>query len=950
MPEKKLNSDQLAAVTHGAGPLLVIAGAGTGKTTVITERVRHLTSHGLAHPNDILCLTFTEKAAAQMEERIDIALPYGHTQLWVTTFHGFCDRVLREEAFHIGLSSGYHLLSGADSTALFKKHLFDFSLDYFRPLGNPNKFIDNLLTHFSRLQDEDITPADYQGWAKTQADDLEGKKYRELAQVFHDYSQLKISASAMDFSDLISNTLALFRARPNILQNYRRRFKYILVDEYQDTNYSQTQLVYLLAGSDPNLTIVADDDQAIYRWRGAAVSNILDFRRRYPASRVVTLTQNYRSTAEILNRAYSLIRHNNPDRLEVQEGIDKKLIPVTKNLGDPITLIHTERDIFEAEAVVQKIQQLVSSDPAIKLKDIAILVRANAHAEQFVHALTLAGIPHQFLGPSRLFDQPEIKDLIAYLKVLTNFEDNPSFYRLLSMDFLSLPARDLAVLSNLAHKTSISLFEVAEQVVAKTLSAKISDSTIRAISDLLAIIQRHLGQLAKLSAGQLIYDFLSSTGQLSRLVDYQTPNQEAQALNITKFFNRLKSFEAVRSDATAAVVLDWLELSTELGDSPLATETDWTANEAVNILTIHSAKGLEFPIVFMVNLVNLRFPSISRSEPIPVPDALIKESLPTGDYHLQEERRLFYVGMTRARSRLFFSASKLYGDGRQIKKLSPFISEALGEVNPESSPTHTIFPQISSSPAAVHTASPNSKPLALDYLTYTHIQTFLDCPLHYKARYILKLPTPPSAASSFGNSIHAAMRDLYLSSDSPDPRALLTKNWIPHGFISKKHQSAYFSRGLDYLTRYIAKYYHPSRPPLKLEEPFTVPLDGFKIGGKIDRVDALSDGSIEIIDYKTTSHPLTQKSADTDLQLSFYALAATIIPHSPFGKHPDQIKLTLYYFETDETLSTTRTADQLAQAKTEIYDFADQIRRSDFNCTGSRLCRHCDYASLCRVK
>ena len=680
---KKLNPQQLAAVTFGQGPLLVIAGAGTGKTTVITERVLHLTASGLARPDEILCLTFTEKAAHEMEERIDVALPYGYTQLWTMTFHSFCDRVLRDDSLHIGLTPNYKLLSGTDNTTLFKKHLFDFHLDYFRPLGNPNKFIDSLLTHFSRLQDEDISPADYLAWAKAQPDDLDGQKYRELAKVFDQYSQLKVKLGVMDFADLITNTLTLFRTRPNVLREYQTRFKYILVDEYQDTNYAQTQLVYLLAGKPSNLTVVADDDQAVYRWRGAAVSNILDFRRRFPKAKIITLTQNYRSTSEILNRAYALIQHNNPDRLEVQAGINKKLKPANKAPGDPIKLIHVDRDIFEADAVTQKISELLAADSTLSYKDIAILVRANSHADLFVNALARSGIPHQFLGPSQLFDQPEIKDLIAYLHVLSNFEDNPSFYRVLSMDYLNLPPRDLAVLSNLTHKSTLSLFEICEQIIAGHLPAEISEATRQSLVSLLDIIHRHLGLVPKESTGQILYDFFVSTGQLKRLIDYHDQDQERIALNITKFFNRLKSFELSHSDSTVPVVVDWLQLSAELGDSPLATEIDWTTNDAVNILTIHSAKGLEFKVVFMVNLVSLRFPSVHRTESLPVPEALIKESLPQGDYHLQEERRLFYVGMTRSKEQLFFTASKYYGDAKQVKKLSPFVAETLGEVTPD---------------------------------------------------------------------------------------------------------------------------------------------------------------------------------------------------------------------------------------------------------------------------
>jgi len=266
--EKILNKQQLEAVRYGTGPLLIIAGAGTGKTTVITERVKHLISAGHAQPEQILALTFTEKAAREMEERIDQALPYGYTQMWVMTFHSFCDRVLRDEGLHIGLSPDYKLLTETNATSLLRSRLFDLDLDYFRPLGNPTKFIAGLLTHFSRLQDEDVSPEEYNKWVQSQkpksdTDKLETAKSLELSRLYRSYTDIKAKENVLDFADLISYTLRLFRSRPNILKNYQDKFKYILVDEFQDTNYAQNQLVNLLVAPPKNLSIVADDDQCL---------------------------------------------------------------------------------------------------------------------------------------------------------------------------------------------------------------------------------------------------------------------------------------------------------------------------------------------------------------------------------------------------------------------------------------------------------------------------------------------------------------------------------------------------------------------------------------------------------------------------------------------------------------------------------------------------------------
>ena len=939
--DMKLNKQQLEAIEHGEGPLLIIAGAGTGKTTVVTERVKWLIGQKKATPSEILALTFNEKASREMEERIDVALPYGYTQMWVLTFHSFCDRVLRDEGLQIGIDTGYSLLSEADAIALFRKHLFNFGLDYFRPLGNPNKFIGGILQHFSRLADEDVSADEYLKWAnKFTGDELEKQKWLELANAYQKWSDLKIKQGVMEFGDLITYTLKLFRLRPNILAKYHHQFKYLLVDEFQDTNYAQNQMVILLAQLHQNLTVVADDDQAIYRWRGAAISNVIQFRKTYPKAKLVTLVQNYRSTQQVLDKAYDLIQYNNPDRLEVKEKIDKKLVAVRRVVGEPVEFLHLDRVENEADAIVRQIENIKSERSKLLYKDFAILVRANNYAESIVRALLRADMPHQFLGPGQLFKQTEIKDLIAYLKVLVNFADDISFYRVLAMEFWAILPRETITLTNLAKRQHQSLFEICEK------------SENEKIKKIIGLISKHLGMVSKFTAGQILYDYLESSGLLAAMLNYQPPLGANQSANMAKFFGKLKGFEASHEDSSVATVVDWLDLSTELGESPLATDTDWTTNDAVNILTIHSAKGLEFPVVFLVNLVAQRFPTSARQEQIPIPEALVKEILPEGDYHMQEERRLFYVGMTRARDKLFLTAANYYGEGKREKKLSPFIFEALGEgalnqaASPVSQPSLLDWqPQ----PKADQPLA-GTNPITVDYLSYSQIQTFRDCPLHYKAKYILRISTPPTAAQSFGSSIHLVLRDLYQQPGS-DVFDLYKKNWIKDGYTSQEHERQYYKKGEKFLSQYLDDEYDPKVKPAFLEGSFIAPLKinnrFIKIGGKIDRVDVLKDGTIEIIDYKTGANVPTQKDIDADLQMSFYALAATILKEPPFAKNPDEVKLSLYYFDSQQKITTTRTAEQLQEAVGKIFDYADQIAASDFKCSGSMLCKNCEFKMLC---
>src|SRR4030042_1044522 len=742
--KKKLNKEQLTAVKHQKGPLLIIAGAGTGKTTVVTERIKYLITSANVKPSEILALTFTEKAAKEMQDRVYEALPYGYSDMWISTFHSFCDRILRLEALHIGLDPKYKLMSEAECVQIVRNNLFKFNLKYFRPMGNPTKFVAGMLQHFSRLQDEDTSPNEYIHWVRKQKEKnkklseearIELEKWEELSGAYKTYNEIKIKEALMDFGDLIVKTLELFKARKNILKIYRDKFKYILVDEFQDTNFVQNELAIILSGKSKNITVCGDDDQSIYRFRGAAVSNIIQFKKNFPRAKVVVLTKNYRSTQEILDKAHDLIKFNDPDRLEAVEKIDKKLIASSKGKtkGDKIEFIHRDRVENEADEVAKKIKEIVKQNK-YDFNDFAILVRANNHAEPFGRAMSRLGIPYQFLGPGRLFKQAEIIDLISYLKVLYNFDDSVSFYRLLSIDYFDISARDLAAIGNYARRFNLTFYETCRKLDDIFIGLKTKEK----IKKILDIIEKHIRLAKKETAGQILYYFLRDSGLMQKLINPDSSEAQKKAANISKFFDRLKTYEVDHEDATVSAVVDWIELSSELGESPLAADTDWTEVNAVNILTAHSAKGLEFSVVFLVNLVGNRFPTIERREQIPIPDKFIKEVLPVGDYHLEEERRLFYVGMTRAKDLLFFTAADYYGEGKREKRLSPFIFEALGDEVLFSEQLAIKSEQLSfldyksqASSDLTITSDVEYKPsIHIDYLTYSQIHTFQICPLH----------------------------------------------------------------------------------------------------------------------------------------------------------------------------------------------------------------------------
>lgn len=972
----QLNKNQQNAVEQIKGPLLIVAGAGTGKTFTLVEKIKYLIKENLAKPEEILCLTFTEKAAYEMEERVDRAMPYGYFQMWISTFHSFADDILRNEISHIGLNPGFKLMTQAESVIFLRKRLFLFDLKYFRPLGNPHKFIESMLQHFSRLRDEDISPEQYTAWAKEQMNNTDlsaedKEKNLELAHAYTTYQQLKIEEGFFDFGDLIFYLLELFRKRPNILQQYRTQFRYFLVDEFQDTNIAQYQLVKMLCPADenPNLTVVGDDSQAIYKFRGASISNILSFMKDYPNAKQVTLNDNYRSNQAILDHSHKLIQHNNPDTLESQLGISKQLQSHKTQDKKAINFNFHERVEQEAEDIVKEIMALKTKQK-YEFQDFAILLRSNNHAEPFLHALGRHGVPYQFLGPGMLFKQPEIKDLIAYLKILGNLEDSVSLYRVITMHLFTIDEEDINLLLAFAKKIALPLYQsieiylsffyeewyMSEHMAYKPYIPLLKEETRTKLIDLMSMMKRHLKLIKSDTAGQILFYFLEDTGLLKTIANYKTEKEEKIALNITKFFNKLKSFENEHEDASVFAVVDYIDMSMEMGESPVAGDNDVALANAVNILTVHSSKGLEFPIVFLPNLIRGRFPTYERKETIPIPEALIKETLPQGDYHVQEERRLFYVGLTRAMDKVYLSASQFYGEGKRARKISPFVTETVGEemvnniqlLKKEEQSQLSIFDDFKKVDTPI-----TKEPLQMTNFSYSQLETFKTCGLQYKYHYILKIPTTQNSAASFGDTIHKTLQKfylMYLKDNSIGLEMLLDmfeSSWIPLGYSSVAHQSRMKKEGKEMLKKFYKQYHHEHMQIMGIEKLFKIKVnDDIFITGKIDRIDQKENGEIEIIDYKTGKKP-DEKELKKSLQLSMYALAAS--DKGLYKKPLDTINLTFYYLQTMDKVTMKRSPEEIEHVKKTIQTTVDKIREGVFAPNVGPWCDFCPFKMICEA-
>src|SRR5947199_8721 len=539
----RLKDTQREAVTHDAGPLLIIAGAGTGKTTVITRRIAWLIAQKKARPEEILALTFTDKAAAEMEERVDTLVPYGYADVEIATFHAFGDRLLREHALELGL----------------------------------------------------------------------------------------------------------LRSRPYVLAGLQRRFKHILVDEFQDTNWAQFEIVKLLGARHANVAAVGDDNQAIYRWRGAALSNFRGFLRHFPQATVVVLTENYRSHHRILDPAYRLIL-NNPDRLEESDegrryGVSKKLSAVREPDGPEPRHLHYETATQEADEVARLVQERVA-EGAWKYDDVAVLVRSNADADQFLRSLNLRGIPWTFSGNAGLYGRPEIRLLIAFLRAVAHPDDSVSVHYLASSDLYQVPIVDLTRCSTYADRRHRWLFDVFRTVeTIRELRDEVDDEGREAVRRLVADLTRYMELAREMPTGELLYQFLVDSGWLARMSKAATARDEAEVQNISKFFRRGQDASKTLRYDNVREFVNHLDALIDAGEDPAVAEAE-VETPAVRILTVHKEKGLEFPVVVLVALVQAKFPLRGRRDALELPAELIKETLPSGDVHKQEERRLVYVGMT----------------------------------------------------------------------------------------------------------------------------------------------------------------------------------------------------------------------------------------------------------------------------------------------------------------
>lgn len=641
---KGMNPRQAEAVQLTEGPLLIMAGAGSGKTRVLTHRIAYLIEEKGVNPWNILAITFTNKAAKEMKERVINLMEAGGEDVWISTFHSMCVRILRRDVDHIGYSKNFTIIDSSEQLTLMKRVVKEQNID-------PKKYDPrSILGAISNAKNELLTVAAYSA--------RQGSLFEDIVARCYDLYQKELRRNqCLDFDDLIMLTIRLFQDNPEILQYYQRKFHYIHVDEYQDTNHAQYTLVNLLAAGFRNLCVVGDADQSIYGWRGADMQNILDFEKDYPDAQTILLEQNYRSTKNILSAANQVIGHN-------QNRKEKKLW-TENDQGDKITYYRGDSERDEGRFIVSEIQRL-QREQQRKYGDFAVLYRTNAQSRVVEETFLKANIPYKMVGGHKFYDRKEIKDILAYLQVIANPADSLSLLRIINVPKRGVGAGSIEKLQSFAALHDFSLLEAGQNVALSSLKGKAA-TEIEKLAQSLADFNQ---MIPYLSVTELTREVLEKTGYEDELKRQNNLESQNRLENLEEFLSVTMEFDKTyegQSEEEQEAPED--KLTIFLNDLALLSDVDSYEEEAseVTLMTLHAAKGLEFPVVFLVGMEEGVFP-LSR--------AMMEEA------ELEEERRLAYVGITRAEEALYLTnalSRTLYGK-TQYNRPSRFVSEIESEL------------------------------------------------------------------------------------------------------------------------------------------------------------------------------------------------------------------------------------------------------------------------------
>jgi len=918
----KLNPAQKAAVEHKSGPLLVVAGAGTGKTSVIINRLVELINSGVERKH-ILALTFTEKAAQEMLDRASEQLneSYG-VELNIYTFNAFGAERLSEFAIEIGLSNNQKLIGDNGKIVLLRENLDALGLDYFAPISRPDGQLASIADYFSKLKQQLVKPNDYLKFVQSmpsssEEEKLDKKRHSELAHAYKTYQDIMRSRNIIDYDDQIYLLIELLESRHNILKLLQERYPYIMIDEFQDTNPMQSKLIDLLAGKQQNIFVVGDDDQSIYGWRGATLANILDFNKRYPKSKEVTLIENFRSTQNILDSAWHLIQFNNPNRLEFLNKLDKKL-KAFRGKGSDIKVQCFARLDAELNWVAEDIKRKL--DAGVEPGDIAVLARSKNTVGRVHRMLESHSVEHTVSGVSSdLYQHPVVATLLEALRCVTDESNNMALYHTLTGRLFRC---DPQLLSERLSKSRYQHEPLASEL------SEIEDDSIKQAMEQIATWRSQ----AHGSIRELAYNILTDSGFKEELYRNAQDSDEAteDVLALGQWFDTLYDFEKVSTLPSAISYLDSLEALRADGET-LADDSANIVTTLPAVMTVHKAKGLEWKVVYVVDLTEYSFPLKKSGEGLQIPDALSQHS--AADDHYNEERRLMYVATTRARDELILSYS-LSHNGTTKRKPSRFLNEMFEVVSEELTTVKSMF-QLDMTGSPTHKDKFIELPSSMRQngnviLTASQADDYLNCPLNFYYKHVLNVPEVPTAQTAVGSLLHSIIQEINgAKKDAKELPSLesliqrLKSEWPKAGYSSKLQQERAVKLGLSSLEKLYERLSNEPAP-VAVEEPFKIHIPNTKLilKGRIDAV--VPDGKgVQIKDYKTSTSVQTPEKAKSKTtgsnQLVMYALAWRLL------RDEDPVSVSLDYIQTGQIGVVNKRKDSLDKMQDKLASAAQDI-------------------------
>jgi DNA helicase-2/ATP-dependent DNA helicase PcrA len=970
----EMNAAQRCAIEHREGPLLVIAGAGTGKTRVITERIRHLLeSDATLSGENILGLTFTLKAAAEMKARVVKSAGERAKDVTLKTFHSFCESLLKD------IDPDHIMLDTVDHWILLRRNLHRLQLDRYRRLAEPGQFLSDFIEFFSRCQDELVSCEDYRRYADQLAAELETERGQldeatlkdreeavareyEIARAYRASEELLREKKRSSFGSLITGAVELLERDAAVRTALQNRYRYILVDEFQDTNIAQLRLLELLAGESKNIFAVGDNDQAIYRFRGASFGSFKLFLERFAgwhegqdSSRFrVSLTENYRSTPNILRVASQVIGMNT-----TTADFPKKVLTANRTEGEKVRAVELPELEDEARWVASEVERMHKAGR--RWRDFAVLYRAHSHRDELVRELSRRKIPF-VISRLSILDHPLVKDSMAYLRAITKPFDDIALARVLSAPAWGLQPTDLVRLAERGRKDRKKIFD---ELQSPQTNLPFEPEASR-LSELLEFLAAQRKTMYRRTAAEILSDVLEW------LEVYERCGQQDRAY-LNRLPEFLKTWEPKSETRGLPEFVEYLDYFDQAGGT-IALEED-APGDAVRLMTVHGAKGLEFAHVFILRVNKGKFPQWERPRVFEFPARLMKEGEPEEAFHNQEERRLFYVALTRAQERLTITSiaeprgkvppfiEDMVMDPavkrRDILQLAPKLASVSAKVSGEASRAEPrqdslfspksrnprVFTRIAEWAETFHPPSP--EPLELHP---SAVQAYRACPQRYLFSSLWSLQEGAKATLTFGRVMHATIRrmmaELRRGNRLPfeEVEQIYETEWSDKGYEDDYQEGEYKKDGLEQLRAFHQAMTGEALQILELEKPFELPVENNVIlKGRIDQINGLGGRGgkdVEIVDYKT-GKPQKQTEARKDLQLSVYAIAAKEI----FELNP--VRLVFHYLQDNERLETMRDAKQLDETLKIVQEVAADIRASSFPPKEAFACRACAYRPIC---